>query len=325
MTITFHELIRHNAELPTWFGVGGRADTLAAPADTEQLRDLLLAFADRSVRIIGDGANLLVDDDGVDGLVLSLARMKHYEARSALDASPDCDVILHAQAGVNLPRLILESVRAGLAGLEGLGGIPASVGGAIIMNAGGAYGQIADAVHTIHALTRFGDPLTIPCEQVNFDYRHSGLDHAIITAVDFRLRRVPAGAEPALRERLKEVMAYKKSSQPLAERSAGCVFKNPVVGGERTSAGRIIDECGCKGMSVGAASVSDRHANFIVTKPGCTAGNIIELMERVRERVRTARGITLQNEVVIWRRNTPGRLHRAEMRAGTARPGAGKP
>lgn len=317
MSLQFFELLQHDAELPTWFGVGGRADSLARPHTNEQLRDLLLAFADQPVRILGDGANLLVDDDGIDGLVVSLEHLKHYEALVDPDTDPDGDVIVHAKAGALLPKLITDTVREGIAGLEGLAGIPATVGGAIIMNAGGAYGSIAEAVQTVYAMSRFGEPVKMMRDEINFDYRHSGLGHLIITAVDFHLRRVPAGAEPALRERLKEVMAYKKNSQPLAQDSAGCCFKNPVVKGERVSAGRLIDEAGCKGVRHNGAEVSDKHANFLIAHEGCTARDLIELIGQVQARVLEHSGVHLEREVVIWERAERA-LQREQSAAGAA-------
>ncbi len=302
MTLPFYELLYHNAELPTWFGVGGRADILAKPHTNEQLRDLLLAFADQSVRILGDGANLLVDDGGVDGLVISLEHLNHYEAVVDPETDPDGDVIVHAKSGALLPKIITDTVREGIAGLEGLAGIPATVGGAIIMNAGGTFGSIADVVHTVYAMSRFGEPVIMQRDEINFDYRHSGLGHLIITAVDFRLRRVPSGGEAALRERLKEVMAAKKDSQPLSSHSAGCCFKNAMMKGQLVSAGKLIDEAGCKGMREGGAEVSDKHANFLIAHEGCTARDIITLIERVEGRVLEHAGVRLEREIVIWKR-----------------------
>jgi UDP-N-acetylmuramate dehydrogenase len=317
MTLHFYELLTHNAELPTWFGVGGRADTLAKPHTNEQLRDLLLAFADQPVRILGDGANLLVGDSGVDGLVISLTHLNHYEAVINTETDPDGDVIVHAKAGALLPKIITDTVREGLAGLEGLAGIPASVGGAILMNAGGAFGETESAVQTVYAMSRFGEPVIMQRDEINFDYRHSGLGHLIITAVDFRLRKVPAGAEPALRDRLKEVMAYKKTSQPLAQDSAGCCFKNPTVRGEKVSAGKLIDEAGCKGLRIGGAEVSDKHANFVVAHDGCTASDIISLMERVEARVLEHAGMQLHREIIVWQRSTADELRPAAAASGS--------
>jgi len=302
MHAVLNDIIQHDQPLSTWMGVGGRADALARPRDLDQLRDLVLAFAGQPIRVLGDGANLLVDDAGVDGLVLSL---EHFsDVQPVADRRPERPgpVTLRVGAGANLPRLVVDTVRDGMAGLEGLAGIPATIGGAVIMNAGGAFGQIADVVTRVEGLTRTGDHIIIPRDQIDFDYRHSGLPHLIITAADLRLNRLPEAERPALRERLKEVMAYKKGSQPMAEKSAGCVFQNPTVRGVRTSAGKLIDEAGCKGMAVGGASVSHAHANFITTAPGCTARDVIDLMLKVRERVRAHHGVELHPEVVIWKR-----------------------
>lgn len=294
-------IIEHNAEIPTWFKVGGRADSLARPTSVEQVRDLLLMFAHQPVRVLGDGANLLVDDEGVDGLVLDLRGMNRVEW--AEGSGTECRATVGA--GVNLPKLITEAVRRGLAGIETLAGIPATVGGAIVMNAGGAFGQISDAVLRVHALTRTGELLCIPLPEIHFSYRHSGLGHLVIVGAELRLKRVEGKDQAALRERLKEVMAYKKNSQPMAENSAGCYWKNPTDPSDptkRLSAGKIIDECGLKGVTFGGATVSPVHANFVVTSEGCKARDIVALMESVRRRVKERTGIELQAEVVYWRR-----------------------
>ncbi len=309
MSRTLYDIIEFNKPIDTWFGVGGGADRYARPADREELADCLVAYAGLTVRVLGDGANLLVDDDGVDGLVIDLADLDSAEYSPG--ESTD-EVILHAQAGANLPRLIVESVREGYAGLESLAGIPASIGGAVIMNAGGAFGSISELVTRVHAMSSTGAELVIPAEQISFDYRHSGLEHLVITSVELRLRRVSDKTRPALRDRLKEVMAYKKKTQPMADRSAGCCFKNPLAvgpglpgAGTRVSAGKLIDEAGCKGLRVGGAEVSSVHANFIVTHEGCRASDIIELMEEVERRVFEFCGVKLEREVKVWQRTEP--------------------
>lgn len=304
MTPLAPRLIERSAPIETWFGVGGGADLLARPADEAELGELLRnRDPGAPVRILGDGANLLIHDDGADGLTISFEQMDGVECPGEDDAP-----IVSARAGANLPKLILECVSRGLAGVEGLAGIPATVGGAVIMNAGGAFGQIGDVVRRVHALTPDGRRVALSRHEIDFGYRRSGLNGLIVTGVELLLDRVEPGERAGLRESLKRVMAYKKHSQPMGERSAGCVFKNPTVGAERISAGRLIDEAGCKGMSVGGASVSHVHANFVVTRPGATAGDVIELMARVRDSVRTHRGVELEPEVVIWARrglNTP--------------------
>lgn len=301
MPAMIDSMVELDAHIPTWFGVGGRADMVARPASEDQLRDTLLAFAHAPVRVLGDGANLLVDDDGVDGLVVSLDAL--HDAHEVLPVEDlDDHILLRVQAGVRLPKLIVECVRNGLAGLEGLAGVPASIGGAVVMNAGGRFGSMADVVHSVHAMTRTGERLTIPYPQLDFSYRHSGLGHLIIVGADLALRRVGEDDRPELRAKLKEVMSAKSATQPLGERSAGCAFKNPVVDGVRMSAGRLIDVAGCKGLSVGGATVSQVHANFITTGEGCRARDIIELMAAVQDRVMQHFEVKLEPEVVVWRR-----------------------
>lgn len=292
-----------NAELPTWFGIGGRADRLARPSTIEQLRQCLQL--DPHARVLGDGANLLVDDAGVRELVIVLS--DPFFSRVSRDPASG---LTCAMGGVNLPRLITDSVRQGLGGIESLGGIPASMGGAVVMNAGGAFGQIADSVARVHAMDRAGNELVIDRDEIDFGYRHSGLSALVITKVELDLREEDPAA---LRDRLKEVMEYKKRSQPMADRSAGCVFKNPTLAsdiaglggrGERVSAGMVIDRAGLKGLSAGGASVSDRHANFIITDPKTTkARDVIALMTTIQNRVQERFGVGLEPEVVVW--NTP--------------------
>lgn len=289
-------MIQYDAPVPTWFGIGGRADILARPRNEAELRDLLMAFAGQRVRVLGDGANLLVDDDGIDGVVLSLQHLDRVDWGAGERPT------VMAQAGAKLPQLITESVRRGIAGLEGLAGIPASIGGAVVMNAGGKFGEIGSAIDRVRVFTLTGQELSIPHDEIEFSYRHSGLEHNIIVGAYFALKQLPESRQPALRERLKEVMAYKKRSQPMAENSAGCCFKNAVHEGKLTSAGMLIDQAGCKGMTVGGAEVSHVHGNFLITRPGCKARDVIELMEMVRERVQQRFGVRLQNEVAVWRR-----------------------
>lgn len=302
MTTAVDELsITSLDKIPTWFEIGGGANRYAKPENVEQLAQAIRI--DPNLLILGDGANLLVDDDGVDNLVVSLTA----KAFTSVEWN-DVTGLVRCGAGANLPKTINESVRRGLAGLEGLGGIPASIGGAIRMNAGGTFGQIADAVACVHALNRRGEAVSVKRAEINFSYRHSGLDDLIITSVDLQLT---PGDPQALRTRLKEVMEYKSNSQPMADRSAGCVFKNPTLTsdlpgigakGQRVSAGMLIDKAGCKGMAVGGASVSQRHGNFIVTDPKTAkARHVIDLMDQVTQRVFNIYGVTLHPEVVIWR------------------------
>jgi UDP-N-acetylmuramate dehydrogenase len=287
--------------IATWFGIGGGAERFCVPRSVGELSRCL--EIDPSLRVLGEGANLLVDDDGVSELVVELSSPAFTGVQ--IDAKTGAATV---GAGADLSKLVVESVRLGLSGLEGLGGIPAMIGGAVIMNAGGAFGQICDSVVRVHGLDRAGHEVVRERSQIDFSYRHSGLTGLIITSVELLL---PPGNPAMLRARLKDVMAYKKNSQPMAENSAGCCFKNPTLAadlkdiganGQRVSAGLLIDRAGCKGMRVGGAMVSPRHGNFVVTGPGAKARDVIELMELMVRRVRDAFGVTIEPEVVIWRR-----------------------
>jgi len=292
-TLTFET----NVPIPTWFGIGGRAHRMAKPESIADLKACL--DTDPNLKVLGDGANLLVDDEGVSELVVTMTAPAFTSVRRE-------GGLVVAGAGANLPKLITSTVRDGLSGLEGLGGIPATVGGAAIMNAGGTFGQFADSVVRVHALDRRGGEVTLERASIPFSYRHSGLNALIITGVELDLKP----ADPVvLRDHLKEVMARKKATQPLAEKSAGCVFKNPTLtqpiegiapAGVRVSAGMLIDRAGCKGMRVGGAEVSRSHANFITTDETAKARDVMDLMDQVTRRVQDTFGVALEPEIAIW-------------------------
>jgi UDP-N-acetylmuramate dehydrogenase len=301
--------IEDDAAIPTWFGIGGRARRMAHPGSVEEVARCV--EIDPSARVLGDGANLLVDDGGVDELVIAMDRAPMRAVHFLGDSGGPATRVT-AMAGASLPKLINECNRRGLAGLEGLGGIPASIGGATIMNAGGAFGQISDSILRVHGIDRRGQSVALERSRIDFGYRRSGLGGLIITSVELELAE---GEPAALRQRLLEVMAYKKSTQPMAEKSAGCVFKNPTLrtdidgigaAGQRVSAGMLLDRAGCKGMRKGGAEISHGHANFFVTRPEALARDVIELMEAGRQRVAERFDIVLEPEVVVWSRNGRG-------------------
>ncbi|MCC5822405.1 MAG: UDP-N-acetylmuramate dehydrogenase [Phycisphaerales bacterium] len=293
-------VIETNAPIPTWFHIGGRADRLARPQTHEDL--LRCLEMDPDLVVLGEGANLLVDDAGIDRLVVSL-QTPGFRA-----AEFDPSGLVRAGAGVALPRLISDCVKRGLSGIETLAGIPATVGGATIMNAGGAFGEWAQCVRTVFATDRAGREHAFRRDLIDFGYRRSHLNHLIVTGVELALTPREAGECKA---ELTRCMAYKTDTQPLKDKSAGCVFKNPVlhatiedVGEEnqRVSAGMLIDRAGCKGLRVGGASVSTVHANFFVVEPDASAADVIALIAQVRERVMDAYGVVLDREIVVWER-----------------------
>tara|TARA_R110002096_G_scaffold344921_2_gene537784 strand:- start:16673 stop:17599 length:927 start_codon:yes stop_codon:yes gene_type:complete len=301
-TTTDHLNIQSDAPISTWFRIGGRADRLASPESREQLQQCL-ELDDQSL-VLGEGANLLVDDTGVERLVVSM----QTEGFKSVEIDPTTGLVF-VGSGVALPRLITQTVNAGLSGLQGLAGFPATIGGACIMNAGGKFGTISDHLIEVHAMDRVGRMHGLKKSDIDFSYRHSGLNHLLICSAIFELQ--PADTA-TLKAELVECMNYKKDSQPMNEKSAGCAFKNPTLvesiegigeADTRVSAGMLIDRAGCKGMTHHGASVSTLHANFITTTPDAKAHDVIELMNQVRSRVFDAFGVTLDNEVVVWSRD----------------------
>ena len=260
----------------TTMKVGGPADFFIEPRNEDELARVVKAARECEIetRLLGSGANLLIRDAGVRGAVL---RLSHFKRRTEL----------HVQAGYNLTTLVKETVDAGLAGLECVAGVPATIGGAIRMNAGGRHGETSDAVRYVDVLTAAGELRRLAKSEVGFRYRGTNLGDAVVVAAGFEL--VP---DSKVRERYDAILGDKKKSQPLGSPNAGCMFKNPPGG----HAGRIIDECGLKGERVGAAHVSRKHANFIVNDGGATASDVLRLVEIIRSRV----PVPLELEVLVW-------------------------
>jgi UDP-N-acetylmuramate dehydrogenase len=284
----------------TWYGIGGSADMLVHPHSIEALMELARRCrrSRATLRVLGAGANLLVADDGVDGIVVKLDAPcfteTKYEPKGEIE-------ILTAGGGADMARTLMDSARRGLSGLEPMAGIPSSIGGALRMNAGGKYGCIGDVVETVTCISRDGRRMVYPASELRFDYRKTNIPDPIIAEATFRL----TPDDPIdVRKRVKDIFQFKQSSQPLAEHTAGCAFKNPIdpVSEQRVSAGKLIDDAKLKGHAVGGASVSTRHANFIVAHPGASAADVMELISQIKQRVFDSAGIELEEEIVIWRR-----------------------
>ncbi len=276
--------------LNTWFRVGGRARYLFQPHDADQLASFLCRAADEDVgvKVLGRGANVLVSDDGFDGVVVRLDSDAFRRSRRSGDR-------IEVGAGVDLMLLVRRCSREGLSGVEGLAGIPATIGGAIRMNAGGPAGEMGDVVEDVTVLTPERKIELRSREQIGFRYRHTNLDGGdIILSAALKLSEDdPRRVQSAFREHLER----KQRTQPLAEHSAGCIFKNPTL----KPAGALIDQAGLKGTRYGAAEVSTMHANFIVARSGATASDVLHLIDFVRDRVLNAFDTELQTEIEIWR------------------------
>ncbi len=272
----------------TWFGLGGSADYVATPHTVDQLQTVVQRCHenDLPLRILGYGSNLLVKDDGVRGVVIKLDGDEFLRTEFSGEN-------LSVAAGVSLSKLVLECVRKGLGGLEALTGIPGSVGGAIMMNAGGSYGDIGASVESVTLMDREGNVFEKSKPELVFDYRVVNITAKMILGAKIVLAE--SDPEQMLRT-TKEIWIYKKNSQPLNTRNAGCIFKNP----RGLSAGAMIDRAGLKGTRVGGAMVSEKHANFIIAEEGCASQDVLDLIEQIRGRVRDDFDIDLELELEIW-------------------------
>ncbi len=274
----------------TTMRVGGPARVYAEPATPAELRHLLLEAHHRHlpVLMLGRGSNLIIPDEGVDGLVLNLG----HENWQKFEVRPDGCV--WAGAGLRLKNLCGLAIKAGLKGFEFLEGIPGNVGGALRMNAGAMGGWMFDVVEEVELMTRPGEVRVMKRAGMHATYRHCvELDDAI--ALGALLKPAASGESTDIRRQIDVYQKKRVESQP-REPSAGCIFKNP----PGNSAGRLIDEAGLKGERVGDAEVSTVHANFIVNRGHATSADIIGLVRKVRARVKSARGIDLEPEVLLY-------------------------
>ncbi len=271
----------------TTLRVGGRADYYVEPASEEDLARVLKFCSERQLKftLLGRGSNLLIKDGGIRGVVICL----NHPNFSRLEVNGDK---LHCGAGVKLKAISVEARRAGLAGLEFLEGIPGSLGGSMRMNAGAMGSWLFDVVEKIRFVDYAGVVHERVASEVNVEYRACPLfkTHIAIGAV---LKGTPAAKE-TVASRMEQNSAKRWESQP-KEPSAGCIFKNP----KTIPAGKLIDELGLKGTRVGGAMVSDVHGNFIVNADNATASDVLSLIEVVKQRARSARGIELETEVEI--------------------------
>lgn len=274
----------------TTMRVGGAARLYAEPAGEADLQALLrAAHASRvGVFFLGRGSNLIVPDEGVNGLVISLA----HEAWARFEPRPDGRV--WTGAGLRLKNLCGLAARAGLVGFEFLEGIPGSVGGALRMNAGAMGGWMFDVVEEVRVMSLTGEVTTLARSALHVDYRHCAELHDAV-ALGALLRPAAQADADAVKRQMDAYARKRHESQP-REPSAGCIFKNP----PGTSAGRLIDECGLKGERVGDAEVSPVHANFIVNRGQATGADVLELVRRVRARVRQIKGVELEPEVLLY-------------------------
>ena len=281
----FDEAMSHH----TTYKVGGRAAAFLDISSVTALETALAALADGETPyvILGNGSNVLFADAGFSGAVIHLGR--GLDAVSHEASAPGAHV-LTAGAGLSITRLLRYAKEHALAGLECLGGVPGTVGGAIRMNAGTRLGEVKDSLLAAQLVAPGRPRRWVDAEDLSLSYRHSALpEGSVVTAGRFKV----TDASPEMWQRLEEVLTYRKRTQPLTMPSCGSVFANP----PGDAAGRLIEAAGLKGHRVGGAEVSRQHANWIINTGEATASNVRELIEICVSTVRERFGLTLRHEV----------------------------
>ena len=275
----------------TTFAIGGAADLFIQPKTIEGLITALTVVRrhELPLLLIGNGSNMLVSDEGVRGVVICTAGI------DAVRATDDGRVV--AEAGTPLARMARCAQRAGLSGAEFAGGIPGSMGGAVFMNAGAYDGQMADIIDQTEYLDGEGVRHVVQGAEHNFGYRHSIFrEHEDWVVLRSTVRLTP-GDPAEIREKMSDFAQRRRSKQPLGFPSAGSTFKRP----EGYFAGRLIEDAGLKGVTVGGAQVSEKHAGFVINRGGATCDDVLRLIELIQTRVREQFGVELECEVRIIR------------------------
>ncbi len=274
----------------TSFKIGGPAAALCAPKNRRQLRELV-GFVQREgvdSWYIGNGSNLLVSDEGLNGIAILLD--SSFDGEIELDGT-----VLLAPAGKKLSAVCAAACAAGLTGLEFAYGIPGSVGGAVYMNAGAYGGEMKDRLLWVEYLAPTGEIVRLEQEQLSLSYRHSrfmeeGMQGSCIVRAAFGLQR---GEKAAIQSEMDRILNQRRQKQPLEYPSAGSTFKRP----QGAFAAQLIDKCGLKGFTVGGAQVSEKHAGFVINTGKATCADVLELTRQVRECVQEKTGYLLELEV----------------------------
>ena len=288
INITGKDNVRINEPMKnhTTFKIGGPAQYYVTPESVTQIQEVVSLCKDKNIplHVIGNGSNILVGDDGVDGVVLALFNtFSDYEIK---------DNVITAQAGMSLIKLAVIALREGLTGLEFASGIPGSVGGAVYMNAGAYDGQMKDVVTSVTVLDEAGNIRILGRDELDMGYRTSAVakNNMIVLQVIIELK---AGNKEQIKDRMNQLSELRKQKQPLEYPSAGSTFKRP----EGYFAGKLIADAGLKGYSIGGAAVSEKHAGFVVNMGGATAKDVVELTDYIKKRIIEQFGVTLELEI----------------------------
>ncbi len=270
----------------TTFRVGGPAEYLVTPT-MEQIPDVvaLCKQSEVALTVIGNGSNLLVSDNGIRGVVLEVGK-----AASGIRLLDGED--LAVMAGTLLSEAANFAAKNGLSGMEFAAGIPGSLGGAVVMNAGAYGGEMKDILSGVRVLTKGGEIIVRPADELDLSYRHSRMMDEGDIVLEARLN-LTQGSEVVIRAQMEELRKRRVEKQPLEYPSAGSTFKRP----EGYFAGKLIEDAGLRGFRVGDAQVSEKHCGFVINRGAATAAQILDLMQQVQERVKAHSGVYLEPEV----------------------------
>lgn len=273
----------------TTFKIGGPCKAMIVPNSAESCGKLVKTASENGVRftVVGNGSNLLCDDKGYDSAIFHIGK-------SMQQIKLVGENMIYAEAGASLAKLCLFACENELTGLEFAYGIPGTVGGAVYMNAGAYGGEIKDVIVSAEAVDKNGNKVTFENADMKLSYRKSAFqnDEYIITSALFKLEK---GDRNAISAKMSELMARRKEKQPLEYPNAGSTFKRP----EGQFAGKLIQDCGLRGFTVGGAQVSEKHCGFVINKNEATFSDVVSLIEQVQEKVRRETGYFLECEVKI--------------------------
>jgi UDP-N-acetylmuramate dehydrogenase len=293
--VKFREPMRNHTSLR----IGGPADIFAMPQDLSSLKNMHINLRRNKIPFfpLGGGTNILVRDGGIEGAVISLRSLR----RTGVLSKDNKYAYLFAEAGTLLQRIVNFSKENGYSGVEGLAGIPGTLGGAIFGNAGAFGYEMKDVLVLVEVMDIEGRIKKFNAEEINFGYRSSSISqNELILGAKIKLKK---DEKEEVSAKVDDFLEKKREKQPLWEPSAGCVFKNPAG----LSAGKLIDEAGCKGIRIGDVEVSSIHANFFINKGEAKASDFIRLMEEAAHRVKERFGVVLEPEIkIVGRDNVNG-------------------
>jgi len=286
----FSEILQRDVPLSkyTWLQLGGPAQYFVTPRSEAELLEVVGVCRSQQlpIHILGSGSNLLVRESGVQGVVIRVVEPLLGEI--SIEGTS-----LTAGGGALLSHVVAEAVRAGLGGIEYLVGIPGTIAGAVVGNSGGRTGDIGQLVTSIRVLSLDNKIAERRGDELSFSYRRSSIQDLLVLSATLELTRDDS---EELTRRMRKNWIMKRSTQPLADQSAGCIFRNP----RGLSAGALIEQCGLKGLSVGKARISERHANFVVTESGATSKDVEQLISRIQKAVAEKFAVDLELEIKVW-------------------------